>query len=36
VTDAVFDVNNREHVKAANDIEIRLADQDPLPRLIDL
>ncbi|MCC8402933.1 immunity 52 family protein [Paraburkholderia sp. MMS20-SJTN17] len=36
VTDEVFDVNNRTHVKAANDIEIRLADQDLLPRYIDL
>ncbi len=36
VTDAVFDVNNRDHVKAANDIEIRLADQDLLPRFVDL
>ncbi|WP_442856645.1 immunity 52 family protein [Burkholderia sp. WSM2232] len=36
VTDDVFDVNNREHVKAANDIEIRLADQDLLPRFVDL
>lgn len=36
VTDAVFDADNREHVKAANDIEIRLADQDLLPRFVDL
>jgi hypothetical protein len=36
VTDEVFDVNNREHVKVANDIEIRLADQDLLPRYVDL
>ncbi|MGF6304331.1 MULTISPECIES: immunity 52 family protein [Paraburkholderia] len=36
VTDAVFDASNREHVKAANDIEIRLADQDLLPRFVDL
>ncbi|EDZ97650.1 conserved hypothetical protein [Burkholderia sp. H160] len=36
VTDDVFDVNNRAHVKAANDIEIRLADQDLLPRYVDL
>ncbi|MGF6701541.1 hypothetical protein OKW38_006218 [Paraburkholderia sp. MM5496-R1] len=36
VTDEVFDVNNLEHVKAANDIEIRLADQDLLPRFVDL
>ncbi len=36
VTDAVFDVNNQAHVKVANAIEIRLADQDMLPRFIDL
>ncbi|WP_322045510.1 immunity 52 family protein [Paraburkholderia sp. J67] len=36
VMDDVFDVNNREHVKVANDIEIRLADQDLLPRFVDL
>ncbi|MEX3814097.1 immunity 52 family protein [Paraburkholderia sp. BR13439] len=36
VTDEVFDVNNRDHVKAANDIEMRLADQDLLPRFVDL
>lgn len=36
VTDGVFDVNNPEHVKVANAIEIRLADQDLLPRFIDL
>ncbi|MBW0447582.1 hypothetical protein EN871_21775 [bacterium M00.F.Ca.ET.228.01.1.1] len=36
VTDDVFDVSNREHVEAANDIEIRLADQDLLPRFVDL
>lgn len=36
VTDEAFDANNREHVKVANDIEIRLADQDLLPRFVDL
>ncbi|OLL27601.1 hypothetical protein BTH42_32065 [Burkholderia sp. SRS-W-2-2016] len=36
VTDEVFDVNNRDHLKVANDIEIRLADQDLLPRFVDL
>jgi hypothetical protein len=36
VTDDVFDVTNRDHVKVANDIEIRLADQDLLPRFVDL
>lgn len=30
-----FDVGNPEHVKRANDIEVRLADQDLLPRLMD-
>ncbi|QDD65527.1 hypothetical protein EJD96_15850 [Herbaspirillum seropedicae] len=32
VDDAIFDVGNSQHVKIANDIEIRLADQDLLPR----
>jgi hypothetical protein len=36
VTDEVFDLKNRDHVKVANDIEIRLADQDLLPRFVDL
>ncbi|WP_232490728.1 immunity 52 family protein [Burkholderia ubonensis] len=36
VTDGPFDVSNRDHVKVANDIEIRLADQDLLPRYVDL
>ncbi|MEW9580981.1 immunity 52 family protein [Paraburkholderia sp. DGU8] len=36
VTDAVFDFKNRDHVKAANEIEVRLADQDLLPRFVDL
>ncbi|WP_088504820.1 immunity 52 family protein [Burkholderia ubonensis] len=36
VTNEVFDVSNRDHVKVANDIEIRLADQDLLPRYVDL
>jgi hypothetical protein len=36
VTDEVFDADNRDHVKVANDIEIRLADQDLLPRFVDL
>ncbi|WP_322064124.1 immunity 52 family protein [Burkholderia ubonensis] len=36
VTNGVFDASNPEHVKAANDIEIRLADQDLLPRYVDL
>lgn len=36
VTDGVFDENNKEHVAIANSIEIRLADQDLLPRYVDL
>lgn len=36
VTDEVFDANNPAHVKVANDIEIRLADEDLLPRFVDL
>lgn len=36
VTDAPFSLDNPEHIKAANDIEIRLADQDLLPRCADL
>jgi hypothetical protein len=36
VTDAPFDVNNPEHIKIANAIEIRLVDQDLLPRFVDL
>ncbi|QMI46723.1 hypothetical protein MBR110_05725 [Burkholderia sp. MBR-1] len=36
VTDGPFDVSNHDHVKVANDIEIRLADQDLLPRYVDL
>jgi hypothetical protein len=36
VIDEVFDASNSEHVKIANDIEIRLADQDLLPRFVDL
>jgi hypothetical protein len=36
VTDEVFDADNLDHVKVANDIEIRLADQDLLPRFVDL
>lgn len=30
-----FDAQNPEHVKRANDIEVRLADQDLLPRRMD-
>jgi hypothetical protein len=36
VTDGPFSDQNPEHVKIANAIEIRLADQDLLPRYIDL
>jgi len=32
VSDSVFSADNRDHVKIANAIEIRLADQDLLPR----
>jgi hypothetical protein len=35
-TDNVFDVDNAEHVQVANAVEIRLADQDLLPRYNDL
>jgi hypothetical protein len=34
--DGVFSVDNPEHVKVANAIEIRLVDQDLLPRFVDL
>ncbi|MDR5738074.1 Imm52 family immunity protein [Caballeronia sp. LZ016] len=34
--DGPFDADNPEHVKVANSIEIRLADQDFLPRYADL
>lgn len=36
VTDAPFDINNPEHIKIANAIEIRLVDQDLLPKFSDL
>lgn len=36
VTDAVFSVDNPEHVEAANRIEIRLVDLDLLPRYSDI
>ena len=36
VTDGVFSVDNSEHVEAANRIEIRLVDQDLLPRYSDI
>lgn len=36
VTDAVFTVDNPEHVEAANRIEIRLVDQDLLPAYADI
>ncbi|OWY27396.1 Imm52 family immunity protein [Herbaspirillum robiniae] len=32
ITDGILDVNNPEHINLAHDIEIRLADQDLLPR----
>lgn len=36
VIDAPFSDDNPEHVRVANDIEIRLVDQDILPRFSDL
>ncbi|WP_233831979.1 immunity 52 family protein [Paraburkholderia sp. ZP32-5] len=36
VTDAVFSVDNTEHVEVANRIEIRLVDQDLLPSYAEL
>jgi len=36
VTDGVFSVDNREHVEIANRIEIRLVDQDLLPRYSEI
>lgn len=36
VTDAPFDINNPEHIRIANSIEIRLVDQDLLPKFADL
>ena len=36
VTDAVFSVDNPEHVEIANRIEVRLVDLDLLPRYADL
>ncbi|MFM0596548.1 MULTISPECIES: immunity 52 family protein [Paraburkholderia] len=36
VTDAVFSVDNPEHIEIANRIEIRLVDQDLLPRYTNL
>ncbi|PWF55239.1 immunity 52 family protein [Massilia glaciei] len=36
ITDEAFSDSNPEHVKIANDIEIRLVDQDLLPRYADL
>ncbi|RQR64851.1 LysR family transcriptional regulator [Burkholderia sp. Bp9126] len=36
VTDAPFSIDNPEHVEAANRIEIRLVDQDLLPRYTDI
>ncbi|MCI3968378.1 immunity 52 family protein [Burkholderia contaminans] len=36
VADAVFSVDNAEHVEVANRIEIRLVDQDLLPAFADL
>lgn len=36
VTDKPFSMDSPEHVKVANDIEVRLVDQDLLPRYADL
>lgn len=36
ITDAVFSIDNPEHIEIANRIEIRLVDQDLLPRYADL
>ncbi|ASL42524.1 hypothetical protein bAD24_I03475 [Burkholderia sp. AD24] len=36
VTDTVFSTDNPEHIEIANRIEIRLVDQDLLPRYADL
>ena len=36
VTDEPFNDENPEHVKIANAIEIRLVDQDLLPRYVDI
>ncbi|KAH0438608.1 LysR family transcriptional regulator [Paraburkholderia fungorum] len=36
VTDGPFSTDNPEHVETANRIEIRLVDQDLLPRYVDL
>lgn len=36
VADVVFDIGNPAHVRTAHDIEVRLTDQDLLPRYPDL
>jgi hypothetical protein len=36
VTDRPFSIENPAHLKIANDIEVRLIDQDLLPRYVDL
>nr|BAO18957.1 hypothetical protein [Burkholderia sp. M701] len=36
VTDAVFSIDNPEHIEIANRIEIRLVDQDLLPAYADI
>lgn len=36
VTDSVFSIDNPEHIEIANRIEIRLVDQDLLPRYADI
>lgn len=36
VADTIFDIENPDHVRVAHDIEVRLTDQDLLPRYPDL
>ncbi|AYR24430.1 Imm52 family immunity protein [Herbaspirillum rubrisubalbicans] len=36
VADAIFDIDNPDHVRIAHDIEVRLTDQNLLPRYPDL
>lgn len=36
VADTIFDIDNPAHVRIAHDIEVRLTDQNLLPRYPDL
>ena len=36
VADTIFDIDNPAHVRTAHDIEVRLTDQNLLPRYPDL